>query len=107
VWLAALVLWIGPKALVFWLAQAAYAVLLLETINYIEHYGLRRARVDGRPSPSRWVWLCWNADHTLSNALLVNLQRQQRPPHARLGSFTDAAGAAGAAAARRLRAIRN
>jgi alkane 1-monooxygenase len=72
--LLALALVGGPKALVFWLAQAAYAVLLLETINYIEHYGLRRARVDGRLEPFG-VAHAWNADHALSNALLVNLQR--------------------------------
>ena len=64
----------GPKALVFWLVQAAYAVLLLETINYIEHYGLRRARRDGRLEPFS-TGHAWNADHALSNALLVNLQR--------------------------------
>ena len=72
--LAGLLLWLGPKALVFWLAQAAYAVLLLETINYIEHYGLRRQRIDGRLEPFS-VGHAWNADHALSNALLVNLQR--------------------------------
>ena len=74
VWLGGLALWLGPKALVFWLAQAAYAVLLLETINYIEHYGLRRSRTDGRLEPFS-VGHAWNADHALSNALLVNLQR--------------------------------
>jgi alkane 1-monooxygenase len=73
-WLAALAFAGGPKALVFWLAQAAYAVLLLETINYIEHYGLRRTHTDGRLEPFS-VGHAWNADHALSNALLVNLQR--------------------------------
>ncbi|MFM7703903.1 MAG: alkane 1-monooxygenase [Rubrivivax sp.] len=71
---AGLFLWLGPLALLFWLAQAAYAVLLLETINYIEHYGLRRAQMQGRPEPFS-VGHAWNADHALSNALLVNLQR--------------------------------
>jgi alkane 1-monooxygenase len=64
----------GPRALLFWLVQAAYAVLLLETINYIEHYGLRRARSGTRLEPFS-VGHAWNADHALSNALLVNLQR--------------------------------
>jgi alkane 1-monooxygenase len=73
-WLAGLTLLGGPLVLLFWLVQAAYAVLLLETINYIEHYGLRRARVDGRPEPFGMEH-AWNADHALSNALLVNLQR--------------------------------
>ena len=65
----------GPPALLFWLVQSAYAVLLLETINYIEHYGLRRTRSSqGRLEPFG-VGHAWNADHALSNALLVNLQR--------------------------------
>lgn len=72
--LAVLALAWGPKALLFWIAQAAYAVLLLETINYIEHYGLRRGRIGGRLEPFS-VGHAWNADHALSNALLVNLQR--------------------------------
>lgn len=72
--LVALALLGGPRVLVFWLVQAAYAVLLLETINYIEHYGLRRARIAGRLEPFG-VGHAWNADHALSNALLVNLQR--------------------------------
>lgn len=64
----------GLEALVFWLVQAAYAVLLLETINYIEHYGLQRRRIQGRPEPFG-VMHAWNADHAFSNALLANLQR--------------------------------
>lgn len=73
-WLALLALLGGPQALLFWLVQAAYAVLLLETINYIEHYGLRRSRTEGSLEPFG-VGHAWNADHALSNALLVNLQR--------------------------------
>lgn len=64
----------GLQGLVFWLVQAAYAVLLLETINYIEHYGLRRSHTAGGPEPFG-VQHAWNADHAVSNALLVNLQR--------------------------------
>lgn len=63
------------KPLVFWGLQAAFAVWLLETVNYLEHYGLRRAtREDGRPEPFG-PGHAWNADHALSNTLLANLQR--------------------------------
>lgn len=61
---------LGPKALLFWAVQAAYAVFLLEAINYIEHYGLRRA--PGTPFGLRHAW---NADHRTTNALIANLQR--------------------------------
>jgi len=64
----------GWQGLLFWLVQAAHAVWLLETVNYIEHYGLRRQEVDGRPERFG-VAHAWNADHLVSNCLLANLQR--------------------------------
>lgn len=63
------------RMLAFWLLQAAVAVWLLETVNYIEHYGLVRATgSDARPVPFG-AGHAWNADHALSNGLLANLQR--------------------------------
>jgi alkane 1-monooxygenase len=73
-WLVLLVFAFGPKALLFWLAQSAYAVFLLETINYIEHYGLQRRAVAGKRE-AFGVGHAWNADHSLTNILLLNLQR--------------------------------
>ncbi|MEJ6023183.1 alkane 1-monooxygenase [Ramlibacter sp. PS4R-6] len=58
------------KVLFFWLFQSAFAVWLLETVNYIEHYGLSRA-----PREPFGVQHAWNADHVVSNSLLANLQR--------------------------------
>jgi alkane 1-monooxygenase len=74
-WLVAVgALW-GASALVFWLVQSVHAVVLLETINYIEHYGLRRATLaSGRPEPFG-MQHAWNADHLIGNCLLANLQR--------------------------------
>ncbi|MDH5538524.1 MAG: alkane 1-monooxygenase [Rhizobacter sp.] len=74
VWLGLLVAWLGQAALLFWLVQSAYAVFLLETINYIEHYGLRRREVGGRVEPFGMMH-AWNADHCLTNCFVVNLQR--------------------------------
>lgn len=63
------------KALAFWLGQSVVAVWLLETVNYIEHYGLARGvAANGRPEPFG-VMHAWNADHAVSNSLLANLQR--------------------------------
>lgn len=64
--------WQGA-ALFLW--QAFVAVWQLELVNYIEHYGLTRRHLgEGRyehvqPRHS------WNADHKVSNWLLINLQR--------------------------------
>jgi alkane 1-monooxygenase len=65
---------LGPLALIFWLVQAAYAVFLLESINYIEHYGLTRRVVAGRREPFG-MHHAWNADHLLTNCTIANLQR--------------------------------
>jgi len=64
----------GWTAAAFLLGQAAWAVVLLEIVNYIEHYGLRRRVLSsGRPEPVA-PHHSWNADFTVSNWLLFNLQ---------------------------------
>ena len=73
-WLLTLLLWLGPLALIYWLAQSAYAVFLLEAVNYIEHYGLQRQPQGARPEPFG-VMHAWNADHLLTNCMVANLQR--------------------------------
>ena len=70
---------LGVRGMVLHLGHAAVAVLLLETINYIEHYGLaraQRARPDGsvgweRVAPAH----SWNAEHPLAGSLLLQLPR--------------------------------
>lgn len=70
-----LTVWLGPLALVFLLVQAFYGASLLEVVNYLEHYGLRRERrADGsyercRPEHS------WNSNHVVTNVFLYHLQR--------------------------------
>ena len=68
---AALTVALGPAALVFYVAQAAIAVFLLEAVNFLEHYGLERADASAAVTPA----LSWNASWPASNALLFNLQR--------------------------------
>ena len=65
----------GLAGLGLFIFQAVIAVWQLELTNYVEHYGLTREyKGDGKyehvqPHHS------WNADHTASNWLLINLQR--------------------------------
>ncbi len=65
----------GPLGLVAFAGQSLVAILLLETINYIEHYGLERKEI----APGRWERVrpqhSWNASHRISNWYLFNLQR--------------------------------
>ncbi len=68
------VLW-GAAAAAFLVAQAAFGVALLETVNYIEHYGLERPRrADGTYAPVG-PQHSWNSNARLTNLLLINLQR--------------------------------
>ncbi len=73
--LAALAAFGGGAALLFWLVQAAYAVFLLEAINYVEHYGLERRIGEGGRREPFGVQHAWNADHALTNCFIANLQR--------------------------------
>lgn len=63
----------GAKAAFVFGLQAAWAVMLLEIINYIEHYGLQRQRIGVRYEPVREAH-SWNANYAVSNWLLFNLQ---------------------------------
>lgn len=60
----------------FFLVQAFVAILHLELVNYIEHYGLVRLRnpETGKFEPVR-PRHSWNAGHRVTNWFLINLQR--------------------------------
>lgn len=60
---------------VFFLIQALVAIMLLELVNYIEHYGmLRRALPGGKYEPVNPLH-SWNTGYLISNLLLFQLQR--------------------------------
>jgi alkane 1-monooxygenase len=80
-WSMTVVLFVVLTAVFGWaiwpwiLLQAIIGFSLLEVVNYLEHYGLKRAKRDDgryvRTDPRH----SWNADHTVSNLLLYQLQR--------------------------------
>lgn len=65
----------GLLATLAFTAAAFIGKLLLETVNYIEHYGLLRKRDAGgryeRVKPEH----SWNSDHVLGRAILLELSR--------------------------------
>ena len=71
----ALIAIFGPVVIPFLIIQAVYGFSLLETVNYLEHYGLMRQKTaSGRyeccaPAHS------WNSDHIVTNIFLYHLQR--------------------------------
>lgn len=70
-WSAAFLIgaWLGPAAFVALLLQAAWAVLLLETVNYIEHWGLQRQQRRVSPTDS------WDSEGWFTYYTLVGLAR--------------------------------
>jgi alkane 1-monooxygenase len=65
---------LGLKPLAIFLISALLSVFLLETINYIEHYGLERGRLGDAGGYERvHVGHSWNSPHAISNAALFNL----------------------------------
>jgi alkane 1-monooxygenase len=72
---AALTAAFGLVVLPYLLLQAVLGFCLLEVVNYLEHYGLRRQkREDGRYERCRPEH-SWNSNNVASNVLLYHLQR--------------------------------
>ncbi len=65
----------GPLALAFFFGQSAMAVLLLEAVNYIEHYGLQRKRLPDGKYERFGEQHAWDANEWLTNCYLIHLQR--------------------------------
>lgn len=67
--------WFGGLTTLLFIGAAMQGILLLETVNYIEHYGLqRRALSQGRyeramPEHS------WNSNHVIGRVMLFELSR--------------------------------
>lgn len=65
----------GGIAVLGALSVAIVGILLLETVNYLEHYGLRRRMLpSGRPEPVSPAH-SWNSNHELGRIFLYELTR--------------------------------
>ncbi len=72
---ATLIIGFGVEVAPWLIGQALLGIFLLETINYLEHYGLRRQRRrDGCYEPVRPAH-SWNSNSVISNVFLFHLQR--------------------------------
>ncbi|MDA3638564.1 alkane 1-monooxygenase [Mycobacterium xenopi] len=80
-WGMSVVLWgaliavFGAALIPFVIIQAVFGFSLLESVNYLEHYGLLRQRTPNgryeRCTPKH----SWNSDHIVTNLFLYQLQR--------------------------------
>jgi alkane 1-monooxygenase len=74
-YLGFLVLSFGWTILPFGIITGILGALMLETVNYIEHYGLQRRILEsGRYEPVQ-PWHSWNCNHDIGRILLYELTR--------------------------------
>ncbi|MBI5371047.1 MAG: alkane 1-monooxygenase [Sphingobacteriales bacterium] len=73
--IAVIYLLVGGLITLYFLVAAGIGILLLETVNYIEHYGLRRrATGEGRYERAQPEH-SWNSDHIIGRLMLFELSR--------------------------------
>jgi alkane 1-monooxygenase len=73
--LAAIYFAFGGLILLYFIAAAAIGIALLETVNYIEHYGLQRNATASGGYERAMPWHSWNSDHLLGRLMLFELSR--------------------------------
>ena len=74
-WTGLIFLFYGFEVGLYYLAASAIGYLLLETVEYIEHYGLRRKRVSEHRYENTQPKHSWNSDHILGRLILFELSR--------------------------------
>lgn len=66
---------VGEIALLAFLVAATIGILLLETVNYIEHYGLLRNKVNEQRYEAATPMHSWNSNHIIGRMVLFELSR--------------------------------
>jgi alkane 1-monooxygenase len=65
----------GAMATGLFILAALHGILLLETVNYIEHYGLQRRAVAGGRYERALPEHSWNSNHVIGRVMLFELSR--------------------------------
>ncbi len=65
----------GGLVTLYFLASACIGILLLETVNYIEHYGLQRKATGAGKYERAMPAHSWNSDHVIGRIMLFELSR--------------------------------
>lgn len=73
--LFAIYFYFGINTTLFYFAAACIGFLLLETVNYIEHYGLRRKKIGEDFYEKTLPIHSWNSNHSLGRILLLEVTR--------------------------------
>lgn len=73
--LVAIALVWNVQVMLYFIGAATIGFLLLETVNYIEHYGLRRKKIDGAYYEKVMPIHSWNSNHPIGRIMLFELTR--------------------------------
>lgn len=65
----------GLKVMLFYLSAAFMGILLLECVNYIEHYGLSRQKKESGIYERTMPHHSWNSNHVIGRLMLFELSR--------------------------------
>jgi alkane 1-monooxygenase len=65
----------GLSTALLFILSAGVGIILLETVNYIEHYGLSRKKVSERRFEDVKPTHSWNSDHVIGRSTLFELSR--------------------------------
>lgn len=65
----------GLKLLILFIIAAFVGILLLETVNYIEHYGLSRSQSNEKQFERVQPHHSWNSNHIIGRLMLFELSR--------------------------------
>ena len=85
----------GLQVMIGFLLAAFIGMLLLETVNYIEHYGLHREKVNDRRYERTTPVHSWNSNHVIGRLFLFELSRHSdhhawpHKPYQLLNSYDD------------------
>jgi alkane 1-monooxygenase len=74
-WLIGIYIVLGQKGVIGAIAVAIIGFLLLETVNYLEHYGLRRRQLASGHFEPVTPAHSWNSNHEVGRILLYELTR--------------------------------
>ena len=67
--------WFGWLVTLYYLAASVIGIALLETVNYIEHYGLQRKFLGDGKYERAMPEHSWNSNHVIGRLMLFELSR--------------------------------
>lgn len=73
--ITSVLLFFGWFTTVMFVAAALQGILLLETVNYIEHYGLQRQQLAAGKFERALPMHSWNSNHVIGRVMLFELSR--------------------------------